>query len=299
MSRNPPADLLHYRAPWWLPGGHAQTIWAAVASRRHLGPAPRFVRERWDTPDGDFIELDWVDPPAPALAAQASLMQPQTGAPQPAPAPLFVLFHGLEGSSRSHYARSLMQAAALWVASGGWATAHAQARSNIVELRGDVLRNGEPLPACAVLLSPAVDCTLASLEYRQAAEAGLDWALYNYANLLATGRGVAEDQAHALRCYRQAAEQGHAKSMNLLGRYLEEGLVCQADLEAARDWYRRSAEGGDFRGQFSYAAVLADAGRIDEAVGWLQQALAGGNLNFLRVACAALLNALVFNLDAC
>ena len=58
MSRNPPADLLHYRAPWWLPGGHAQTIWAAVASRRHLGPAPRFVRERWDTPDGDFIDVD-------------------------------------------------------------------------------------------------------------------------------------------------------------------------------------------------------------------------------------------------
>ena len=39
-----------------------------------------------------------------------------------------------------------------------------------------------------------VDCTLASLEYRQAAEAGLDWALYNYANLLATGRGVVQDQ---------------------------------------------------------------------------------------------------------
>ena len=79
--------------------------------------------------------------------------------------------------------------------------------------------------------------------------------------------------------------------MNLLGRYLEEGLVCPADPQAAHEWYRRSAEGGDFRGQFSYAAVLADAGRIDEAVDWLQQALAGGNLNFLRVACAALLNA--------
>ena len=40
-----------------------------------------------------------------------------------------------------------MQAAALWVAGGGWAAAHAQARSNIVEVRGDVLRNGEPLTA--------------------------------------------------------------------------------------------------------------------------------------------------------
>ena len=71
--------------------------------------------------------------------------------------------------------------------------------------------------------------------------------------------------------------------MNLLGRYLEEGQFCPADA-AARDWYRRSAEGGDFRGQFSYAAVLADEGEIEEALEWLHQALAGGNLNFLRVA---------------
>ena len=41
--------------------------------------------------------------------------------------------------------RSLVQAAGLWVASGGWAAAQSQARSNIVELRGDALRNGEAL----------------------------------------------------------------------------------------------------------------------------------------------------------
>jgi len=41
--------------------------------------------------------------------------------------------------------RSVIQAGALWVAGGGWAAAHAQARTNMVELRGDVLRNGEPL----------------------------------------------------------------------------------------------------------------------------------------------------------
>ncbi|MBT9511713.1 MAG: FecR domain-containing protein [Acidovorax sp.] len=59
--------------------------------------------------------------------------------------------HQLLGRSEEELAwfqrRSLLQAAALWVASGGWAAAHAQARSNIVELRGDVLRNGEPLTA--------------------------------------------------------------------------------------------------------------------------------------------------------
>ncbi|WP_419789960.1 tetratricopeptide repeat protein, partial [Pseudomonas bubulae] len=86
----------------------------------------------------------------------------------------------------------------------------------------------------------AVDEAAAAREYRLAAEAGLDWGLYNYANLLAPGRGGAQDQAQALACYRQAAERGHAKSMNLLGRYLEEGQFCPRDLEAAQQWYRRS-----------------------------------------------------------
>jgi hypothetical protein len=137
----------------------------------------------------------------------------------------------------------------------------------------------------------AQDAAAAARHYRLAADAGLDWAMYNVANLLATGRGVSKDQAQALAMYRRAAELGHAKSMNLLGRYLEEGCDCPQDLLAAREWYRCSAEGGDFRGQFSYAAVLADEGRVDEALGWLRKALAGGNVNFLRVSSKALLNA--------
>jgi predicted alpha/beta-fold hydrolase len=76
-----------YRAPRWLPTSHAQTIVPALFARR---PAVNYRRERWDTPDGDFIDLDWLDTAA-----------------NPA-APLFVLFHGLEGSSDSHYARVLM-----------------------------------------------------------------------------------------------------------------------------------------------------------------------------------------------
>jgi len=79
----PPA----YSAPWWLPGGHAQTI---AASTLALRPRVRFRRERWDTPDGDFIDLDWRDGDAGA--------------------PLVALFHGLEGDSRSHYARAIMAA---------------------------------------------------------------------------------------------------------------------------------------------------------------------------------------------
>jgi predicted alpha/beta-fold hydrolase len=76
-----------FRAPWWLPGGHAQTIWPALFSRRHSGTPPRYRRERWTTPDGDFIDVDIQD------AAVAD-------------APWLVLFHGLEGSSRSQYAEA-------------------------------------------------------------------------------------------------------------------------------------------------------------------------------------------------
>lgn len=134
------------------------------------------------------------------------------------------------------------------------------------------------------------DAAKAAEHYRLAAEAGLDWGFYNYGNLLATGRGVNKDQARALACYRKAAELGHAKSLNLLGRYLEDGIFCQQDLAAAYDCYRRSAEGGDFRGQFSHAAVLADEGRIGEALHWLRKALSSGNSTFLQVSRHALMS---------
>jgi uncharacterized protein len=55
-------------------------------------PRVFYRRERWETPDGDFIDLDWVDAAADA--------------------PLVAVFHGLEGSSRSHYARTIASACA-------------------------------------------------------------------------------------------------------------------------------------------------------------------------------------------
>ena len=74
--------------------GHWQTISAALFPP----PAARFRRERWEAPDGDFIDVDFA------------------GA---ADAPPMVLLHGLEGCSDSHYARLL--AAALPAA--GWRVA--------------------------------------------------------------------------------------------------------------------------------------------------------------------------------
>lgn len=95
-----------YRAPLWMPGGNVQTIWPALFGRRHHGPRPSFRRERWTTPDGDFVDADWQDTTAPASPGHGTL--PPEGTSQ---APLLVLFHGLEGSSASHYAQAFADAA--------------------------------------------------------------------------------------------------------------------------------------------------------------------------------------------
>ena len=87
-----------YLAPSWLPGGHAQTLYPLLI---RPDPLP-YHRQRWETPDGDFIDVDWTDLPG-ALASADSR-------------PLLVLFHGLEGSSGSHYAINVMRA----LAAVGW-----------------------------------------------------------------------------------------------------------------------------------------------------------------------------------
>jgi len=78
------AEPRPYHPPWWYRGRHLQTIWGPVFRRpRH----PPLRRERWPTPDGDFLDLDWAG----------------TGV-----GPVVVVLHGLEGSSRSHYAGGLL-----------------------------------------------------------------------------------------------------------------------------------------------------------------------------------------------
>ncbi|CAG2146596.1 sel1 repeat family protein [Ralstonia mannitolilytica] len=117
--------------------------------------------------------------------------------------------------------------------------------------------------------TPACDKT-ATHWYARAAEAGLDWGQYNYATSLQLGRGVPADRAHAFALFRAAAAQGHAKSINVLGGFYEDGWEVEADLAMALRCYLRAAEGGDFRGQFNAARLLAMAGRLDEAHDWMQ-----------------------------
>jgi phosphomannomutase/phosphoglucomutase len=91
-----------------VPGGHAQTVYAALVARPRRRVAMQ--RERWDTPDGDFVDVDWLDGPPGA--------------------PLLVMFHGLEGSASSHYARALMLA----LRDAGWRGAIPHFRSCSGEL---------------------------------------------------------------------------------------------------------------------------------------------------------------------
>lgn len=58
-----------FQAAWWLRGGHGQTLWAALLRRTPLRTRP----ERLETPDGDFIKLDWVGDRGPIVVVLPGL----------------------------------------------------------------------------------------------------------------------------------------------------------------------------------------------------------------------------------
>jgi TPR repeat protein len=95
--------------------------------------------------------------------------------------------------------------------------------------------------------------------------------MYNYASALALGNGVERDRAQALQWFRRAADMGHVKSINFIGSFYEDGWEVDANASIALDYYRRAAVGGDFRGQFNYARLLAGHGEIDVALAWLRR----------------------------
>ena len=70
-----------FAPPWWLAGAHVQTL-AGKAFR----PAPDglLTTERLETPDGDFLDIDWMPETDPAT-------------------PLVLVLHGLEGHTKRGY----------------------------------------------------------------------------------------------------------------------------------------------------------------------------------------------------
>ena len=71
-------------------------MWGPLFRRGRL----RLTRERVETPDGDFVDLDWLPESSPAASAP----------------PLVLVLHGLEGSSSSHYVVGLVRG----IAARGW-----------------------------------------------------------------------------------------------------------------------------------------------------------------------------------
>ena len=82
-----------FKPAWWLPNSHLQTLWPVLCRRRIKSLHLR--RERFELPDGDFLDLDWAGE--------------GTG-------PIVLILHGFEGSIHSHYAMGLLKA----VCERGW-----------------------------------------------------------------------------------------------------------------------------------------------------------------------------------
>lgn len=164
-----------WRAPTWLGGsgglgGNLQTIWPALFSRVALD-APVLLTgrlERWVAPDQDFVDVDWLAEPA----------TPES--------PLLVLFHGLEGSSRSHYA----QAFGHWAWERGWGCA-------VPHFRG-----------CSGELN------LAPRFYHSGDHAEIDWLLARFAQVHPSGPRVAVGVSLGgnvlLRWAQESGHQGRA-----------------------------------------------------------------------------------------
>lgn len=74
-----------FRPAWWLPSPHAHTLWGKLFRREPRQPT---VRERWSTPDGDFIDVHRLKNPSARVR--------------------LVILHGLEGTVRSSYAQGLL-----------------------------------------------------------------------------------------------------------------------------------------------------------------------------------------------
>lgn len=82
-----------FKPAWWLPGSHLQTLWPSLCRKPLKLDAIR--RERFELPDGDFVDLDWL------------------GAEK---APIVLILHGLEGSITSSYANGMLVA----IKNAGW-----------------------------------------------------------------------------------------------------------------------------------------------------------------------------------
>lgn len=126
-----------------------------------------------------------------------------------------------------------------------------------------------------------VDHAQAMVHYRKAAAAGLGWAHYNIGCLLLYGTGVARNHGGAFASFMEAAGLGNAKALGMLGRCHEEGWGTPVDGNAAREFYRRAAAGGDCWGGLNLGLLLFEDGEQAEAASYLQESVALATPNCL------------------
>ena len=111
---------------------------------------------------------------------------------------------------------------------------------------------------------------------------------YNLANMLLRGRGIPCDRIAAYRLFEAAARDGHAKSMNLVARFHDEGWDRPRDPQRALDWYRRSAEAGDYRGRHNLAVWHAERGDWMQAAALWRAALPAATADILDAMAAVI-----------
>lgn len=85
-----PSPFGVFEPSWWCRGAHTQTIAGALLRPK---PGLPLKRRRFEIPDGDFLDVDFL--------AGASFNKNSK-------APLVLILHGLEGSSKASYVQALL-----------------------------------------------------------------------------------------------------------------------------------------------------------------------------------------------
>ena len=109
------------------------------------------------------------------------------------------------------------------------------------------------------------------------AEKGNARGQYNLGTCYASGTGVKQNEAEALKWFLKAADQGYSFAQCNLGIYYANGIGVTRDQVEAAKWLRKAAEQGDAPAQYNlgrmYILGKGDDKNFLEARFWIKQAL--------------------------
>jgi len=138
------------------------------------------------------------------------------------------------------------------------------------------LATGFQGPQAAAVQPPSEVARLTKL-----ADQGDAGAQFNLGVMYANGRGVAKDDAEAVKWFRLTAEQGNARAQFNLGVMYDNGRGVAKDAAEAVKWYRLAADQGDAGAQFSLGVMYAKGEGVPkddaEAVKWYRLAAEQGD----------------------